>query len=208
MVAEAQICSPHSARHAREQPDPEDCCDPGLEHHSRDEDVEPVMQGLVPGHGFEFGVDRVDPVQPGDAEEEDDHVDRDPGGKDRAPTADGFVFAFDDPVRNGLAEEEPEEVATCLSEEDGEPCLAVAEYADADRAHEQVDGHAGKAEAWPERHGTQEHPERLEGDGNSQRCGGDRDVRADDDEECHQRHRRKAPEQLIVCTVACDAFRL
>lgn len=203
-----ELDSPDPPCDAWEEPDAEDGGDPGFEHHSWDEDVEPVMQGLAPGHGVEVGVDRVDPVEPGDAEEEDDHVDRDPGGEDRAPPADGFVFAFHDPVRDGLAEEEPEEVPSGLPEEDGEPGLSVAENTHADGAHEEIERHTRKAQTGPERHGAQEYAERLEGDGNPERRGRDRDVRADDDDECHHRHRREAPEQTILGVIAYESIEL
>ena len=53
----------------------------------------------------------ADQPEPGDTDGEDDGVDDDSGGEDGEQASDGFVFAADDPVGEGLAGEEAQEIA-------------------------------------------------------------------------------------------------
>lgn len=84
------------------------------------------------------------------------------GEDDRAPAADVVVGGADDGVGDGLAGDEAEEVAAGLAEDGGPPGLALGEHGHADDAGEEVETHAGHAEARPEREGAEQHHERLE----------------------------------------------
>lgn len=75
-------------------------------------------------------------------------MDDDSGGEDGEPAADGFVFSADDPVGEGLADDEAQKIAAGLTD-DGEPArFTLSKDSDADGAGEEVEEHAHCAELW------------------------------------------------------------
>jgi len=129
-----------------QEPCADACGDSGFEDHAWDKDDHAIVDRGSPCHGIRARVVVSDEPQPWDTDGEDDGVNDEAGGEDGDPASDGVVFSADDPVREGLAGDEPKKIAAGLSD-DGEPSgVAFCEDPDADRAGDDVEQHGDRAE--------------------------------------------------------------
>lgn len=108
-------------------------------------------------------------------------------------------------MREGLANDESDEVSAALSD-DGEPAgLAFSEDADPDRSSDEVEEHAHRTELGSQRHRGQQDRERLERDGDSERFRWDRDLRRDCGEQCHDRDAQES--EHVPIDLVCIRYR-
>lgn len=126
--------------------------------------------------------------------------------EDREPASDGLVFAPDDPVREGLARDESDEVAAGLSDDAQPTRLSFSENSDTNRTGDEVERHADGSELGSQRHRCEQHGEGLERDRDAERFGRDRDLREDRGEEDGGGDAEESERCSIERSGACRSF--